>query len=89
MHFFGPIAGWWPSRVRAFLELEDPGEQMEYWERELNTWRFRAAVDELFSVTALLPLTPSPCSAASARRRPTRPQTAPRTTERCSGAACL
>jgi len=53
MRFFGPLAGWWPSRVRAFLELSDPVEQMKYWERELNTWRFRTAVDGLFSVSAL------------------------------------
>ncbi len=51
--FFGPLAGWWPSQVRAFLELDDPVEQIEYWQRELNTWRFRTAVDGLFSVTAL------------------------------------
>ena len=53
MRFFGPIAGWWPSRVRAFLELDDPAEQMDYWQRELNTWRFRTSIDALFSVTAL------------------------------------
>jgi S-adenosylmethionine:diacylglycerol 3-amino-3-carboxypropyl transferase len=53
MRFFGPLAGWWPSRVRAFLELSNPIEQMRYWKRELNTWRFRAAVDGLFSVTTL------------------------------------
>lgn len=53
MRFFGPLAGWSLPRVRAFLALDDPGEQMEYWERELNIWRFRAAVDGLFSVTAL------------------------------------
>jgi S-adenosylmethionine:diacylglycerol 3-amino-3-carboxypropyl transferase len=53
MRFFGPLAGWWPSRVRAFLELDEPGEQMEFWERELNTWRFRTAVDGLLSVMAL------------------------------------
>lgn len=53
MRFFGPLAGWWPSSVRAFVELDDPAEQMRYWKRELNTWRFRAAVDGLFSVTAL------------------------------------
>ncbi|MDH3623620.1 MAG: BtaA family protein [Myxococcales bacterium] len=51
--FFGPLAGWWPSQVRAFLELDDPVEQIECWQRELNTWRFRTAVDGLFSVTAL------------------------------------
>jgi S-adenosylmethionine:diacylglycerol 3-amino-3-carboxypropyl transferase len=53
MRLFGPLAGWWPSRVRAFLELRDPVEQMKYWERKLNTWRFRVAVDGLFSVSAL------------------------------------
>jgi hypothetical protein len=51
--FFGPLAGWWPSRVRAFLELDDPVEQMEHWKRQLNTWRFRTALDVLFSLMAL------------------------------------
>jgi S-adenosylmethionine:diacylglycerol 3-amino-3-carboxypropyl transferase len=53
MRFFGPVAGWWPSRVRAFLDLDDPTAQMYYWQRELNTWRFRTSIDALFSVTAL------------------------------------
>ncbi len=53
VRFFGPLVGWWPSRVRAFLELGDPVEQLEYWSRYLSTWRFRTAVDALFSVTAL------------------------------------
>ena len=53
MRFFGPLAGWWPSRVSAFVELDNPAEQMQYWAEQLNTWRFRAAVDGLFSVTAL------------------------------------
>ncbi|MDH4283239.1 MAG: BtaA family protein, partial [Myxococcales bacterium] len=53
MRFFAPVAGWWPSRVRAFLDLEDPDEQMAYWHAHLDTWRFRTAVDGLFSVTAL------------------------------------
>lgn len=53
MRFFAPLAGWWPSRVRAFVELEDPAEQMEYWGGALNTWRFRTALDGLFSITAL------------------------------------
>ncbi len=53
MRFFAPLAGWWPSRVQAFVELEDPAEQMQYWNRELNTWRFRTALDGLFSFTAL------------------------------------
>jgi S-adenosylmethionine:diacylglycerol 3-amino-3-carboxypropyl transferase len=53
MRFFGPLAGWWPSRVRAFVELDDPAEQMEYWQGQLNTWRFRRALDGLFSLSAL------------------------------------
>ena len=53
MRFFAPLAGWWPSRVQAFLDLDDPDRQIETWNRELNTWRFRAALDGLFSITAL------------------------------------
>jgi len=53
MRFFAPLAGWWPSRVREFVGLSDPDEQMQYWNRELNTWRFRTALDALFSLTAL------------------------------------
>ena len=51
--FFAPLAGWWPSKVRAFVDLKDAAEQSLYWEKELNTRRFRAALDGLFSVTAL------------------------------------
>jgi len=58
--FFAPLAGWWPSRVRTFVELEDPAQQMEYWQRQLNTWRFRAALDGLFSLTALRSVYSSP-----------------------------
>ena len=50
---FASLAGWWPSRVRAFLELEDPAEQVVYWRRHLDTRRFRAAFDGLFSAIAL------------------------------------
>ena len=53
MRFFGPLAGWWPSRVRAFLELDKLDEQADFWRQELNTWRFRTSIDALFSVTAL------------------------------------
>lgn len=53
MRFFAPLAGWRRSKVQAFIELDDTAEQMQYWEQELSTWRFRAAVDGLFSVTAL------------------------------------
>jgi S-adenosylmethionine:diacylglycerol 3-amino-3-carboxypropyl transferase len=50
---FAPLAGWWPSRIRAFLELDDPAEQVAYWRRHLDTRRFRAALDALLSATAL------------------------------------
>ena len=53
VRFFGPLAGWWPSRVRTFVELDDPAEQIAYWQRHLNTWRFRTALDLLFTMTAL------------------------------------
>jgi len=53
LRFFAPLAGWWPSQVRAFIDLADPDEQIAFWDRHLNTWRFRAGLDLLFSVTAL------------------------------------
>ncbi|MFZ1863913.1 MAG: DUF3419 family protein [Polyangiales bacterium] len=53
LRFFAPLAGWWPSQVRAFVDLEDSGEQMAFWNRNLNTWRFRTGLDLLFSMTAL------------------------------------
>jgi S-adenosylmethionine:diacylglycerol 3-amino-3-carboxypropyl transferase len=50
---FAPLAGWWPSRLSAFLDLDDPAEQIAYWRRYLDTRRFRASVDGLLSLTAL------------------------------------
>ena len=44
-----PLAGWWPSRLRAFLDLERPAEQAAYWRRHLDTRRLRAALDILLS----------------------------------------
>ncbi len=45
----GPLAGWWPARIRAFLDLDDPPAQMDFWRRYLDTKRFRAGVDLLLS----------------------------------------
>ena len=53
MRFLAPLAGWRRSRVEQFVALDDPTEQSEYWNRVLNTWRFRTALDGLFSLTAL------------------------------------
>ena len=44
-----PLAGWCPSRLRAFLDLERPPEQAVYWRRHLDTRRLRAALDTLLS----------------------------------------
>ncbi|MGB5813178.1 MAG: DUF3419 family protein [Polyangiales bacterium] len=65
--FFGPLAGWWPTKVAAFLELDDPDTQMAYWQQELDTWRFRRAIDLLFSVTALGTVYASPLLAVLPR----------------------
>jgi S-adenosylmethionine:diacylglycerol 3-amino-3-carboxypropyl transferase len=45
----GPLAGWHRRRVRAFLELDHPEQQILYWRRHLDTRRFRAAFSFLFS----------------------------------------
>jgi len=50
---FSPLVGWWPQRVRSFLDFKDPVEQIAYWGEHLDTRRFRAAVDGLLSLTAL------------------------------------
>jgi S-adenosylmethionine:diacylglycerol 3-amino-3-carboxypropyl transferase len=44
-----PLAGWRRSRVREFVDLEDPAEQTAFWRRHLDTKRFRAALDVLLS----------------------------------------
>lgn len=49
----GPLAGWRRSRLRTFLDFDDPTDQMVYWRRYLDTRRFRAALDFLFSVPTL------------------------------------
>jgi S-adenosylmethionine:diacylglycerol 3-amino-3-carboxypropyl transferase len=48
-----PLAGWKPSMLRAFLDLDDPATQHQFWKAHLDTRRFRAALDALMSVTAL------------------------------------
>ena len=48
-----PLAGWTKRRVQIFLGLDDPKQQILYWRRYLDTWRFRAAFSLLFSRTVL------------------------------------
>jgi S-adenosylmethionine:diacylglycerol 3-amino-3-carboxypropyl transferase len=50
---FAPLAGWWPSTIHAFLDLDDTSEQIEFWRRHLDTRRFRAGLDVLLSATVL------------------------------------
>jgi S-adenosylmethionine:diacylglycerol 3-amino-3-carboxypropyl transferase len=45
----GPLAGWHGRRVQAFLDLDDPEQQILYWRRHLDRRRFRAAFAFLFS----------------------------------------
>ena len=48
-----PLAGWRASRLREFLELDDPPTQIEVWKREFDTRRFRAGMNLLLSTVAL------------------------------------
>lgn len=48
-----PAAGWHSSTVREFLDMVDPTEQVSFWARHLDTWRFRAVIDTLFSLASL------------------------------------
>jgi S-adenosylmethionine:diacylglycerol 3-amino-3-carboxypropyl transferase len=43
------LAGWSRARLEAFLSLSDCSEQAEFWDRELDTARWRAAVDSLLA----------------------------------------
>ena len=49
----GPLAGWHQRRLRTFLDLDDPEQQILYWRRHLDTRRFRAAFSFLFSRVVL------------------------------------
>jgi S-adenosylmethionine:diacylglycerol 3-amino-3-carboxypropyl transferase len=57
---FSPAVGWSRSRLRAFLDLDDPVAQTAYWRQHLDSWRFRTAFDGLFSLTALRAVYASP-----------------------------
>jgi S-adenosylmethionine:diacylglycerol 3-amino-3-carboxypropyl transferase len=53
IRLFSPLIGWWKSNVKEFVELDSPGEQMYYWNRHLNTRRFRNLFDLVFSKKVL------------------------------------
>jgi hypothetical protein len=50
---FAPLVGWPSSRVREFLDLEAPAEQVAFWRRHLDTRRLRAAMDTILSPAIL------------------------------------
>lgn len=50
---FLPLLGWSRRCVRNFLELTDPAQQLEYWHRQLDTVRFRAAMSLLLRRASL------------------------------------
>jgi len=43
------LAGWSRARLEAFLSFSDCGEQTEFWDRELDTARWRTVVDTLLA----------------------------------------
>lgn len=49
----GPLMGWRLSRIREFLDLATPEEQLAYWHEYLDTRRFRVAMDAVLSTTIL------------------------------------
>ena len=64
---FAPVLGWRPSRVREFLDLSAPAEQIDYWRRHLDTRRLRAALDAALSTGVLGALYARPLLAALPR----------------------
>jgi len=44
-----PLVGWRPSRIREFLDLDAPAEQIVYWREHLDTWPFRKTMEVLLS----------------------------------------
>ena len=51
-HFY-PMMGWSHECLEQFLALEDPREQLRFWNGRLNTAAFRAGIDALFSPLVL------------------------------------
>ena len=50
---FAPVLGWRFSRIREFLDLASPAEQIEYWRRHFDTRRFRAGMGAALSTGVL------------------------------------
>jgi S-adenosylmethionine:diacylglycerol 3-amino-3-carboxypropyl transferase len=48
-----PLLGWTRKRRVAFLSMSDTAEQLDYWQRILNSHRWREALDALLSTSLL------------------------------------
>ncbi len=48
-----PLLGWTRRRRLAFLSMSDTAEQLDYWQRILNSRRWRVAMDALLSASLL------------------------------------
>jgi S-adenosylmethionine:diacylglycerol 3-amino-3-carboxypropyl transferase len=55
-----PLVGWSHARVREFLDLAEPDDQIAFWRDHLDTRRFRTTLDGLLSLTALRRVYASP-----------------------------
>jgi len=55
-----PLFGWSRRSIRAFLALDEPAEQLAFWNQHLNTAAFRWATDRLFSLAWLQSVYASP-----------------------------
>jgi hypothetical protein len=65
---WAPLVGWSRPRLRAFLDLDDPVEQVACWRRQLDTRRFRAAMDAILSRAVLRTVYAAPFRSACPRR---------------------
>ena len=46
---FLPVIGWGRRLLHQFLELEEPGQQIEFWQKHLDTRRWRYLLDVLLN----------------------------------------
>lgn len=48
-----PLAGWTDEVLCTFLAFDRPDDQIAFWRRHLDTWRFRTGFDAMLSWTGL------------------------------------
>jgi S-adenosylmethionine:diacylglycerol 3-amino-3-carboxypropyl transferase len=50
---FAPVIGWRKSSLQRFLSFTDSKEQLQYWDKVLDTRRFRVLFDTVMGIRAL------------------------------------